>query len=1078
MSHIFVSYSRKNKPFAQRLAAALAERKREAWVDWQGIAPTAEWLKEIFAAIEGCTAFVFVCTPESLASEICAIELQHAVANKKRILPVVCRDIDAREAPPALGRLNWIFMRDEDDFEAGVAALVTAIDTDFEWVERHTRLLVRATEWRDKKNERSLLLRGVDLKSAEAWLALAGVGTRPDATALQRDYLLESRTEATRRKRWLVGASSGFAVLVVVFAVLAWFKAQEADVEAATAVSRKLAAQSVQVSAERADLHPRALLLAAESMLRSPAPSLESDQALRSLLAVMPRHLAVLSTGGARNERMAISRAGRHVAWSPDGVGVRIWTVGSPLSEVRSWSGSGSLSHIEFDPTGTVLLTVAGRKTFRLTEVETGRMLSEGFLADATVVGAAVAPRGEHVALLGHDGRLQVLGGAGQSEGEFRVDVYPGRDKLHELIRFSPDNRRLAVATVHGLRVCELSDLRSCGTPAIERTSDRSALEFSPDGKLLAVDSEGKIQVLDTEAQLAVVFETARPSGAVLLRFAPDGKSIATSGKSDSAVHVWNLSDKQPVASLATRGTVVDIAIAADSTRLAASLNDGTSQVWQLPSGEPLALLSHTGRLMFVGNGSTVLTAGDREAIHLWESSAQAETARLDSSSPETFTFNRSGSMFVAARAAASGANSISRWLDAGDRIEQARSGPARSIKISPDGRRAWVGHGDAVALWDLDTLRPIGSADHTPPIDWAAMLPEFKRQRCSYRDVACQRGVERLAVEGSVEVEAVAPDGEYAATSRVDGVARIWRAGSAQPLLSQPNGRVFGLSTKYAALGLMALDGFGRPDANKLRLRIVRLGDASVVAELAIEEGLREAVFSPEGERLLLVTDDYALRMIELTTGRPLWQLPGGKGIRRTVFSGDSRLLAVTQPAASDGSVDILDVATGNPVRDAIRGSAGASVMVLTLGDDGALLAVGEVSGGLAVHDTASGRQVMRASHNDQIVDIALSADHRLLATASNDGSTRIFDLRQGREVARIVMPSPPSRVRFSPSGRHLAISSADSVRLWPLRPNELVADACRRVPRDMSVDEWHLYLANDAPRACREAMTRLEQR
>jgi hypothetical protein len=143
--------------------------------------------------------------------------------------------------------------------------------------------------------------------------------------------------------------------------------------------------------------------------------------------------------------------------------------------------------------------------------------------------------------------------------------------------------------------------------------------------------------------------------------------------------------------------------------------------------------------------------------------------------------------MLVAARAAASGASSISRWLDAGDRIEQAPSGPARSIKISPDGRRAWVGHGDAVALWDLDTLRPIGSAAHTPPIDWAAMLPEFKRQRCSYRDVACQRGVERLAVEGSVEVEAVAPTGSTRPQAALTAWRAIWRAGSAQPMLSQP---------------------------------------------------------------------------------------------------------------------------------------------------------------------------------------------------------------------------------------------------------------------------------------------------
>ena len=252
--------------------------------------------------------------------------------------------------------------------------------------------------------------------------------------------------------------------------------------------------------------------------------------------------------------------------------------------------------------------------------------------------------------------------------------------------------------------------------------------------------------------------------------------------------------------------------------------------------------------------------------------------------------------------------------------------------------------------------------------------------------------------------VEALAPDGEYAVTSRIDGVARVWRAGSAQPMLSQPHGRVFDLSTKYAALGLMTLDGFGRPDNKaEMPLRIVRLADALVVAELMLADGLRQAVFSPDGGRLLLVTDDYTLRMIEPTTGRPLWQLAGGKGIRTVVFSGDSQLLAATQPAASDGSVEILDVATGNPIRESINGSAGATVMVLTLGDDGALLATGEVSGGVAVHDTASGRQLMRASHNDQIVDIALNADHRLLATASADGSTRILDLRKGQEVARI---------------------------------------------------------------------------
>jgi len=108
----------------------------------------------------------------------------------------------------------------------------------------------------------------------------------------------------------------------------------------------------------------------------------------------------------------------------------------------------------------------------------------------------------------------------------------------------------------------------------------------------------------------------------------------------------------------------------------------------------------------------------------------------------------------------------------------------------------------------------------------------------------------------------------------------------------------------------------------------------------------------------------------------------------------------------------------------------------------------------------------------------VAEGDDHGQLATASADGSTRIFNLRSEREVARIVSPSPPGHVRFGPSGRHLAIASADGVSLWLLRPDELVAEACRRVPRDMSVAEWRLYLPDDAPQACRQAIESLKPR
>src|SRR2546425_530574 len=44
--------SRKDKDFVRRLYEALKSRGREAWVDWQDIRPTEEWMQAIYAAIE------------------------------------------------------------------------------------------------------------------------------------------------------------------------------------------------------------------------------------------------------------------------------------------------------------------------------------------------------------------------------------------------------------------------------------------------------------------------------------------------------------------------------------------------------------------------------------------------------------------------------------------------------------------------------------------------------------------------------------------------------------------------------------------------------------------------------------------------------------------------------------------------------------------------------------------------------------------------------------------------------------------------------------------------------------------
>ena len=65
MAQIFISYSRKDRKFVQKLVGALAAQRREVWLDETNIEPTAEWLQEIFKNIEAADDFLFVISPDS-----------------------------------------------------------------------------------------------------------------------------------------------------------------------------------------------------------------------------------------------------------------------------------------------------------------------------------------------------------------------------------------------------------------------------------------------------------------------------------------------------------------------------------------------------------------------------------------------------------------------------------------------------------------------------------------------------------------------------------------------------------------------------------------------------------------------------------------------------------------------------------------------------------------------------------------------------------------------------------------------------------------------------------------------------
>jgi hypothetical protein len=61
--------------------------------------------------------------------------------------------------------------------------------------------------------------------------------------------------------------------------------------------------------------------------------------------------------------------------------------------------------------------------------------------------------------------------------------------------------------------------------------------------------------------------------------------------------------------------------------------------------------------------------------------------------------------------------------------------------------------------------------------------------------------------------------------------------------------------------------------------------------------------------------------------------------------------------------------------------------------------------------------------------------------------------------------VPLPAEDVAFSPDGRYLVTVSASDVRAWLWRqPEDLADEACSRVTRNLTKEEWQLNLGGES--------------
>jgi len=197
---IFISYSRKDMTFADRLEAALKKRGYDPLIDRDEIYAFEDWWKRIETLIGRADTVVFVLSPDAVTSTVALKEVSYAASLNKRFAPIVYRQVDDNAVPEPLRRLNFVFFDDIAIFDASADRLAEALQTDIGWIRRHTEFGDTARQWVQAGRPNGMLLRSPVLEQAEAWITL-----RPQGAPLPSDdaqtFIAESRKAEVREKR-------------------------------------------------------------------------------------------------------------------------------------------------------------------------------------------------------------------------------------------------------------------------------------------------------------------------------------------------------------------------------------------------------------------------------------------------------------------------------------------------------------------------------------------------------------------------------------------------------------------------------------------------------------------------------------------------------------------------------------------------------------------------------------------------------------------------------------------------------------------------------------------------------------
>jgi WD40 repeat protein len=523
--------------------------------------------------------------------------------------------------------------------------------------------------------------------------------------------------------------------------------------------------------------------------------------------------------------------------------------------------------------------------------------------------------------------------------------------------------------------------------------------------------------------------------------FSPDGRRVVTAS-ADGTAQVWDAATGDPVTPpLKHNGAVNCAAFSPDGRRVVTASEDGTARMWDAATGRLVATLKHEGGVLsavFSPDGKRVVTASGDKTARVWDTGTGQEVATLKHKAGVQYAeFSPDGGRVVTA--SADGTARV--WNAAtGQPITKNLRHPGKVFyaAFSPDGKRLVTTCYPVARVWDAATGELIATLQHITTVVHAAFSPDGKRlvtasmdntarmwdaagDKASFKEV-----IPPLRHSGTVSHTCFSPDGRWLATAGADSIVQVWDAATgarAAPPLRHCGRGVFSVAFSRDGSRLLTASDDGT----------ARLWDLTGPAPLTLPHKhlVYHATFSPDNRRLATACWDGTAQIWDAVTGQPLLARPlQHRGeVRRVAFSPDGRRVVT---ASLDGTARVWNAATGQPVTDYLP--HGDQVFEALFSPDGDRVVTASLDGKARVWDVATGRVIAILKHEKGVEYAEFSRDGTRVVTASRDRTARIWDVATGQLLITLKKHSNDVvHAAFSPDGEHVVTASADgTAQVW----------------------------------------------